>query len=409
MPTLSEVMKGIDIESSEEVRKHRGTGVTKRPDKEVKLQSVNLEDFEPKKTQQDPTPDLVFLPRKFTPEAIERDEGFLVYCSSMGSVWWAPTIECLNANFIYRYDLEITPVTDLDLARERYEQITENWKPGQIPRLTCYILDNPADETYEVYYDTAYPSLKYGMATPNGMFIHKYPNRFHRDMAILELDKLYADSSEKAAKRLQGRKFGQDEAVIISDGCWMREVCSSSYWYIDNSSMLQMTEGHLPSEPTQAVLISEILGAVNALKMCIQRGKKTITYYYDNTSILNVFKNRKTEYIEEIKEYKDLCEDMLRNGYVVSFVELHPKTGEDRQDENKALMYFHNLCDANCRSMSKIYNRNYADYVRMEKKEGITYEKVKAQNKPKGRPGQSSGGKYQNNSKNGNNRYGRRF
>jgi hypothetical protein len=292
---------------------------------------------------------------------------------------------------------------------DRISGYIKDLRPGVQTRKTCYILDIPGNETYEVYYESNYASLKYGMATPTGTFIHKYPNRFHRDMAILELDKLYSESSVKKASKQIEKALKPNEAIVISDGAWLKNVCASAVWYIDATSAIKMTEGIIPTEQDQAVLIAEIRGATNAFQLCMAKGKKKIRYYYDNTSILNVFRNRKTEYIEEVKQYKELLEEMDRNGYQVTFIELHPKTGEDRIDDNKALLFFHNSCDAECRSMTDIFKKDYKSYAGVDEKEGKSYSTIKSEFKPKGKPGQSSGKGYQSNQRTGNNKTGKRF
>jgi hypothetical protein len=409
-----------ELQAEEELQvKHRAKSVLERPKEEVKLGSISLEGFEPKKTQKDPTEDLVFLPRtcKDSIEDVEEyqkamgeSKGYLVWCANTEELWIAPTKLCLDANFIYREDLEITELTG-DVTKDF--KVVENYitglRPGISPRKYCYILDIPGNESYEVYYDSAYPSLKYGQATPTGSFIHKYINRFHRDMAILELDKLYSESSAKKASKQIEKQLKPHEAVIISDGAWLKNTCTSAFWFIDATSAIKFTEGVLPSEPDQAVLIAEIRGATNALQLCYAKGKKKIRYYYDNTSILNVFRNRKTEYIAEVKEYKELLEKLNNEGYQVTFIELHPKTGEDRIDDNKALLFFHNSCDAECRTMADIFKKDYKSFASVDDKQGKTYSAVKEEFKPKGKPGQSSGKGYQNNSRNGNNKFGKRI
>ena len=210
-------------------------------------------------------------------------------------------------------------------------------------------------------------------------------------MAILELDNIYSDTSKKEAGKMTKKKIGQNEAIVISDGAWMKEVSTSSVVYLDSERVLKCTEGRLPSDADQAVLISEIKGAIMALEFCKAFGKKRITYYYDNTSIVNVFRNRKTEYLEEIAEYKRLLESLQALGYQVNFVELHPKTGENRDTENKALMFFHNGCDAECRNMSEIFKRDYRSYAADGSTDGKTYSKIKEEFKPKGKPKQNNG------------------
>lgn len=382
---LSEVEEAIECEALE--NKHRGKAVIERPKEEFKLKSISKEPFIKKKTQKDPTSDLIELSiglKEFDSLPLAK---YIVICKDTTQAWLCPTKECLDANFIYREDLDIFEVNSVGDIIECYCNAGYNvMNPGILTRKTCYILDNPGAEVYEVYYDSNFPAQKYGKATPNGMFIHKYENRFHRDMAIMELDTIYDEASKKRAEEMTKKEMKSNEAIIISDGCWMREVCASSCWYLDAGQTMHLTSGHLPSEPDQAVLISEITGATLALQLCILNKKKRITYYYDNTSILNVLRNRKTEYIKEIQEYKELLEDMDSKGYKVNFVELHPKTGEGRDKENRALMYFHNDCDRSCREMTDIFRKDYKSYACGGSTDGKSYQQVKEEFKLKGKP-----------------------
>lgn len=408
---------GVDLtpveeksEQSEREMKHRSKTVLERPKDEVKLNRVSAADFEPKKYQNDPTDELIEVTAGTTlsefNKMIEGKFYALVWCSDTMQTWIAPTKLCMDQNFIYREDLTI--VGSRQEASWFYEENGLKVSSGIITRKTCYILDSPADERYEVYYNSNYPTVKYGKATPNGMFIIKCKDRFHRDMKIMELDKLYDEASRSRASDMSKEPMGTNEAIIISDGCFMRNVCTSAYYYLDNVSMMKVSQGIIPSEPEQAVLIAEISGAVAALQMCRLKGKKKITYYYDNTSILNVLRNRKTEYIREIVEYKKLLEELDGDGYDVKFVELHPKTGEDRASTNKALMFFHNYCDAECQSMARVFSKDYRSIAQSNSADGKTYKQTKKEFKPKGKPGQSNGSRgVVNNSKTGNNRYGR--
>lgn len=439
MQSLKEVLEkaGVPLTTEEEQaeqeqmeQKHRSKTVRERPQTEVALYSLYEEDFVPKKVAKDPTPELVEMPVGMSPaecrdwlsEQLKNntvdERGYVVICENTLQAWYCKNKLVLDMNFIYRKDLLIEQITSNDLPISAlYENTASDYNPGVITRKTCYILDSPANETYEVFYESNYASLKYGKATPNGMFVHKYENRFHRDMAILELDDLYSNQSSKKAGVLTKRELASNEAIIISDGCWMKNSCSSAFYYLDATSLVKMTEGFLPSEADQAVLISEIVGASNALRLCVARHKKKITYYYDNTSILNVFRNRKTEYIQEIVEYKQLLEEMAQQGYNVTFVELHPKTGEDRANENRALMFFHNGCDKECQEMADIFKKDYKDIAALNNPSGKTFQQVKQEFKPKGKPGTGNGNKpgnmgannFKNNAHNGNNKYGRRI
>lgn len=390
--TLKELIEGNEV-SVDDTKLHRGSKVIERPTEEVLLERLYSENKEYVKTQLDPTDDLVQIPYGTEQEDIEEflcshatPICYYIFDKNTGEVWVAPDKKCLDANFIYREDLIIHEAGAIEEIAQWLiaQRLCRNYP--EMPRKTCYILDNPANETYEVYYETAYPSRVYGKATPQGCFIHKYQDRFHRDMAILELDKMYAQSSKKQAEKLTKKKLAKDEAIIISDGCWMKNVCAYSIVYIDNANLTKSTSGYVPSEEEQAVLIAEIKGAYEALKMCYQKKKTKITYHYDNTSILNVFRNRKTEYLPEVAAYKKLVEKMHNEGFEITFVEVHPKTGEEKDKDNKAIAFFHNGCDAACREMADVFKRDYSAYVISDAKPGTTYSKFQQSNKPKGTP-----------------------
>lgn len=373
-----------------------------RPKEEFVLKSITTEEFERKKYQKDPTDDLVPI---FTIDSEWKYSFpmYYVWCEGTLQAWGCPSKLCLDANFIYRDDLVIYECMSQEEYEKAWASTIKDVNVGIITRKTCYLLDNPAAETYEVYSDSAFPSLKYGKATPNGMFVHKYDNRFHRDMAIMELDNLYSQSPRKTASSMTKKEMPANAAIIVSDGCWMKNSCSSSYYYMDATCLIKMTQGFLPTEGEQAVLISEIVAATNALMMCYMKKKKNITYYYDNTSILNVLRNRKTEYIQEIVEYKELLTKMDQEGYNVTFSELHPKTGEDNANQNAALMFFHNYCDKECREMSDIFKKDYKDIAKTADSSGGKSYKQAKQEFSKQRKGPV------NNQKNGNNKYQRRF
>lgn len=311
-----------------------------------------------------------------------KNHAYCVFCKDTAQMWFAPTENCLNRNFIYRDDLIIKYV-------RLNEEVAEFWNvhmtalgTGVVLRKSCYILDIPMNETYEVYYQSDYPTTRYGAATPKGASVIKCRDRFHRDAVILQLENKYANSSMKSAGEYTGREFEKDEAIIVSDGAWWKEKIASSVFYLDSDSVIHFTEGGLPSDAKQGIIIAEIKAATNALSLCYQHRKRKITYYYDNTNILNVFKNTRTEYIPEIKEYKRLCEKMYKYGYEINFVELHPKTGENRDVENKALMYFHNQCDAACSSMCDLVKKDYKMFAANGNVKGKYYKEVRQVKNP---------------------------
>lgn len=355
----------MDRDKEQLINKHRSKNVIQRPNKKVELHSVLPYDFEPVKEQRDPTDDLVILPRIVDERSKElfsipcEEQTYLVWCGWSEDLWWAPTLKCLNQNFVYRDDLDIYEVKGTEEAYTKARDVTSSLRPGVIPTKSCYILDDPANETYEVYSDPTFSKVKYGKTTPDGMLVHKYKNRFHRDLAILELDHLYSEQSSRHAGKLVVRGYADDEAIVISDGCWLKNSCAMSFVYLDNGNVVQFTRGFTPSDQEQGVLIAEIVGAREAIQYAASQGKKRITYYYDNVSILNVFRNKSTEYLREVTEYKQMLEELNSQDVEVLFVDIHPKTDNNRQDENRALMLFHNMCDSNCRRMSDLYKKDY--------------------------------------------------
>ena len=146
--------------------------------------------------------------------------------------------------------------------------------------------------------------------------------------------------------------------------------------YLDNTSVVKNVEGMIPSDSEQAVLIAELMGAYNALMQCYMRKKTKITYYYDNTNIMGVFRSNRLVKIPEIIRYKELLTKLYNEGYNVTFVEIHPKTGENRSEENKALMFFHYQCDFACREIADIFKKDYKAFATSGNREGIPYSQI---------------------------------
>ena len=84
--------------------------------------------------------------------------GYLVWCDWTHQLWFAHDKKCLNMNFIYRDDLTIQEVSKPEDVTAFYEEHGRNYNPGIIASTVCYILDNPPNESYEVYYQSAMPS-----------------------------------------------------------------------------------------------------------------------------------------------------------------------------------------------------------------------------------------------------------
>ena len=146
-----------------------------------------------------------------------------------------------------------------------------------MPRFGCYILDSPSIEKYEVYYDSNYPKMQYGLATPMGCAIHKYKDRFHRDMAILELDILYSQASKIRAREFTKMELKPNEAIIVSDGAYLKNACLCAIFYIAADQIMKLSVGFLASDETQSskelsCILSNINYRVNT--------KKDIAGYY---------------------------------------------------------------------------------------------------------------------------------
>lgn len=367
----------------------------KKPEESVELKAVYEECEAYQKTEKDKTDDLIELETGLASDSLKDligykddndSEWYLVFDTNTKYSYLAKDLVCLNKNFVYRGDVEITTCKTVDEVIDKYMETSGKYQQGCIPRFCCYILDNPSIEKYEVYYDSNYPKMQYGLATPKGCAIHKYKDRFNRDMVILELDRLYSQASKIRAREFTKMELKPNEAIIVSDGAYMKNACSSAVYYIAADQIMKVASGFLASDETQSVLCSEINGAYTAIKLAVDMHKKTdIKYYYDNTSIINVFKNRKTEYLPEVKTYKEYLVALKDRGINLEFIELHPKTGEDRSIDNKALTFFHNACDKECREMADIWSKRYDTLAIACNKNGVNLSSIN-QSKPNSKP-----------------------
>lgn len=362
MITIADLLN-INLPDVEEAKPHRTSGTPERTPNLVELKAVSTESVRHTKSKKGPTDQLIEVGPALTELPTGIGIGYYIRCEDTGQTWYAPDEETLNANFIFREDLQIELVEDSAAFMALYSKAGALDQLGVYKSKVCRILDNPAAELYEVYYDSAYPMIKYGKATPQGTSIHKYPDRFHRDFAIIELDELYANSSIKLARELTKHSLDADSAIIITDGAYLKNMQASATYYLDNLVVHHSVEGRAPEDDTQAVLLSEINAALMALTMCYVKKKHSISYFYDNTSIINVFRNRKLDYLETVKDYKALIARMDREGFSINFYELHPKSDADKDNLNKALVFFHNRCDAACTDMADVCKKDYANHI----------------------------------------------
>lgn len=325
-----------------------------------------------------PTKDLIKLAKGSDLEFPDnvRAGGYFIWCEDTKETWYAPDTKVLDDNFLFRGDLTIIEVTDVQRAKQEVLNHNEGLFPGEVTRKSCYVLDNPSIEKYEVFYDPAYVTQRYGTCSPKGTCVLRYKDRFARDADILKLDKKYTTTSALEANRVVSELLDRKQAIIVSDGAMANSNISSTFIYIDDSGVVKQSESRLPSDVTQGVIIAEIRGAYNALSLCYSRRKTNITYYYDNTAIVDILSNTKNNSIPEVRKYRELCAKMDAAGYSINFVDVHPKRGDHTAD-NKAVLFLHNLCDSSCTDMLDLFNKNYAGHAVQSKADGKTYNSIK--------------------------------
>lgn len=405
--TLKDVMSN---EVAEDLNQH-SLKKLKRPSEVLDLKSIRSEFIEISKQDYNATPELIEVdiscsdPVQKTETQVYGDGSFLIQDINTKQVWIAPNELVLNNNFIYREDIDIFKISNEDEFRKTLQVMLEAHPFGVKPSRVCYILDNPVLECITPYYNSASVLQMYGVSTPRGCFIHKYPNRFIRDMAILKMNKKYTTASKRDIKLLS-KDLKPNQAIIVSDGAFLKNISANSMFYIDDKSIISMQEATIPSIPEQSVLISEIKGAINALSMCVAKNKRDIIYYYDNTSIVNCFNNKKLEYIDEVRDFKELIRALASSNFNVYFKEVHPKNIQDDEEnddellaERKGIKYFHNLCDDRCTEAAQIFNRGYKELISTNVEKGLTLADLIEKDKPKKVYGKSNNNNNRNRGK----------
>lgn len=319
------------------------------------------------KYQKDPTSDLIEVFKDRCPK-FTKAGAYYVFCEDTEQAWYCPTQDCLDSNFVYRDDLTIYKLDSKDDLQAAYGETIEKVNRNYITKKTCFILNNPAAMTYEVYYEPTYPAVKYGKQTPSGMCTLRYKNRFHRDLDIMRLDELYASMSCKKAGDTK-KQLDDDEAIIISEGCCIADLCAEVFYYIDKTSVVKITEGCACVGEEQL----KILGAINVLSFCQLRGKKKITYVCNSNDVtLNVFKNNEAERSNEVKAYKKLCNEMVEKEYTIKFAELQLEDNEDADEQDRAFKLFKGYCEKECQDMVNIFvdmRESIADIIELVSEE----------------------------------------
>lgn len=312
------------------------------------------------------------------------NSGFLVMCEWSMDCWLAATPEILNSNFIYQDDLCIREYNSMDQLQEIWDKsVFSEVNDGTRYSKKCYILDHKVTESYECYYDPSYPMIQYGAATPLGMNVLKFPNRFVRDEYILQLNDRYQRISLSSLNKLSHDSIPYDTAIVISDGSYNNGSCASSFWYIDSKTISQHTGGFVPTSVSSGALIAEVNGVREALFYAMFKRKTNIICYFDNLGIVNLLSTKKHDTIREVRDYKQYLEYLDSKGVSIEFRDIHPKTG-DYEDLNKALGYLHSRCDRSCTDMTLLNTERYVQVACTDNHKGKSYKQFKKNLQAKG-------------------------
>lgn len=298
---------------------------------------------------------------------------YVVCCKESHDLWLCLSEQILDANFLYRGDLDIYALMDYKNLVDILYVLIGKYATGREFSKVCYILDNPVAEEYTPYSNPSYPYNKYKKKTPIGMQVLRFDNRFDRDVVIAELEKKYRDKPAKSAAELVSKELNQNAAIIVSDGATSFGASMSAYWYLDSDKLEHNCIAFKPSVVEQGSLLGEIVAATRALKTCYDNNKTVIDYYYDNKAIVNILNSKRLSDIPEIMEYKELCEKLHEEGFIVTYKELHPKRGSHRNNSNPALLYFHNSCDKACTDIANLYRSKCTQVAASDTSTGVKY------------------------------------
>lgn len=387
---LNEVLNLNESESaiSEEARRLDGLKITK-PEHYVELKALHEDSKEVTNMEiTDKTDDLVVLPfgKQLGYEDIlstKLGKGYIIHDMYSKETWYAPNEVCLNKNFVYRGDVRIVTVNCAEEAERVWHTFNDDLDYGKQPSKAKYILDDPSSETYWPYSSSDYVPKNYGKSVLEGTVNHKFSNRFQRDCVILALEKKYSTESIKDAREFIADEFGDNEAIIVSDGSSQGDKISYTYYYIDAENVLMQSGCCAPKESKPSATIAEIVGAYYAIKQCVDRGKTKIRYYFDNGAIIDIFRTSKNDRIPEIKVYKEYLKDIFESGVEVEFCDLHPKTATKKYKLSKALTFLHNSCDTECKMIARLYSKGYAKKAIQDDSKGKPLKSVIDSSKPR--------------------------
>lgn len=309
---------------------------------------------------------------------VEEMPGILVWCSWSRQLWYVPTKEFLDENFIYRADLaffgSISGIVPIEDMYAYYAKTAGIQNPGIVSSKKCYILDQPKKGMFEVYHDHAYPAIKYGKISPNGMHISRYWNRFDRDWVIMSLTNFYEN---KAKGDQADRPLNNTEAVIVSKGVVQKEGVASSCIYADNSKIITVSSAHIASDCANGAVIAEASAAIQALRLCTQYGRRSITMYYGSPNVVHAMRNKSLWRIDEVRELKSLLESMAALGYNVLFVNCNKRSDVGQSNIDALIERFMGICGEDCTKITELFGCEYKDVTVSDGQKGKTYGELK--------------------------------
>ena len=335
---------------------------TKAPARAVVLQAINSNTINDKEPERCISDELLEIPIGCTAEnvvamleSVVTLPAFFIWCEDTLQMWCAPTEDCLNTSFIYRGDLEIAIIEDVSQITDYYEERAAKLQPGSVTSKKCFILNNPPAETYEVYYASNYPVMRYGKVTPDGMTVMAFNNRFERDAAILKLEEHYSRISKGSARSLVKKAMTTEEAVIVSDGCVAGNIGACAAVYIDMFGVTKQVRSLKFTSDRTNVLIAELEGALLAFRICAGNRKKKVTYYTDNRAVLEVIQGTQANN-KVAQKLQQIISKLRLDGANITCLEVHPKNKKVHGTGDKAIQHFHNLCDKECTAMLDLHD-----------------------------------------------------
>lgn len=280
--------------------------------------------------------------------------AYFIWWPDTLQMWCAPTEECLNKSFIYREDLEIAIVEDVELLAEYYSDRAAKLTAGKVLSHRCFILNYPALEKYEVYYAANYPMVRYGKVTPDGTTVMAFKDRFERDATILELEAEY-ENSRSDIKSVLRKQIAFDEALAVVDGSIVNNMAAAAIAYMDFYGMQRQSRVFSYKGEVAKSIDAELEAALMALRLCGATKKNNVTIYSDNSSVSSLINKGGRIDSRVAPKVTALLNRMRADGAQVRCLGIHTKNKNVVGVEDKALKYLHNMCDRECTQMMELY------------------------------------------------------